>query len=121
MGSSFFRPSWPCQTFDAYSHIPDVSIHRNGVRAVRWSELADREMIDIYNGARLGKIKHADMVIDPETGKITELVVNHDEGGLLSGLGRSRELRIPWAAVKQVGPQIILVEYSSEIREDFPR
>ncbi len=87
---------------------------------VRWSDLADREMIDIYNGARLGKIKHADMVIDPETGKIAELVINH-EGGLLAGLGRNREIRIPWAAVKQVGPQIILVEYSSEMTGDLSR
>ncbi len=84
---------------------------------MRWSELAEREMIDIYNGARLGKIKQADMTVDPETGKLTELIVGRDSG-FFAGFSGQQEMRIPWSAVKQIGPQIILIESPGKFGEE---
>ncbi len=75
---------------------------------MRWAEIGAREIIDIYNGARLGRLDRADMAIEPETGRIEELIVGTP--GPLGGFGRSTEVRIPWSAVQQVGPQIVLVE-----------
>jgi len=78
---------------------------------LRWSEIGAREIIDIYNGARLGRLDQADMIVDTETGQIEEVVVTSSEGSL-AGFGRGAEARIPWNAVTRVGPQIVLVELS---------
>ncbi|MFO8059766.1 MAG: YlmC/YmxH family sporulation protein [Bacillota bacterium] len=80
---------------------------------MRWSEIGDREMIDISNGARLGRLDQADMIIDPETGEIVELLVA-GSSGIFAGFKRSLETRIPWSAVRQVGPQIILVDWGAK-------
>ena len=77
---------------------------------MRWSEIGDREMIDIYNGSRLGRLDQADMNVDPETGEIKELLIPN-ASGLLGGFKRGAEVSIPWSAVKRVGPQIVLVEW----------
>jgi len=83
---------------------------------LRWSEIGAREIIDVYNGARLGRLDRADMVIDPETGQIEELVVAASSP--LGGFGRGAEARIPWSAVQQVGPQIVLVELKNPTQRD---
>ncbi len=79
---------------------------------MRWSEIGEREMIDINNGARLGRLDQADMVIDPETGEILDLLVT-GATGLFGGFRKNVETQIPWSAVRQVGPQIILVDWGN--------
>ena len=93
---------------------------------MRWSEIGEREMIDINNGARLGRLDQADMVIDPETGEIVDLMVT-GATGLFGSFKKNVEMRIPWSAVRQVGPQILLVDWGADAPESgsdklrFPR
>jgi sporulation protein YlmC with PRC-barrel domain len=58
-------------------------------------------------GTLLGEIE--DLEIDPERGRITGLLVHH--GGVL-GMGGNREL-LPAAAVRSLGPDVVMVEPSS--------
>jgi sporulation protein YlmC with PRC-barrel domain len=37
---------------------------------MRWSEFSDKEIIDLYNGERLGIMGNADLTVHPETGRI---------------------------------------------------
>ena len=76
---------------------------------MRWSEIGARQIIDIYNGARLGRLDQADMVINPENGSIEELLISQADGPL-AGLKRSSSVRVPWKVVRKVGPQIVLVD-----------
>jgi len=37
---------------------------------MRWSELAEKELIDLVNGERLGLMGEADLVVDPGSGRV---------------------------------------------------
>ncbi|MBX6378763.1 MAG: YlmC/YmxH family sporulation protein, partial [Clostridia bacterium] len=54
---------------------------------MRWSELAGKEIINLHDGARLGRLGEADLLLDPETGTIESLLVSAG-GGWFGLLGR---------------------------------
>lgn len=70
-------------------------------------ELKSREVINICDGARLGRI--CDMELDECTGQLLSLIIPGDSK--LFGLIRSdEELVIPYSAIKKLGDDVILVE-----------
>ncbi len=73
----------------------------------RIGELCRKEVIDVMDGSRYGYVGDAE--IDLETGQVRALVV---PGRLrLLGLwGREEDHIFPWAAIKRLGEDIILVE-----------
>lgn len=72
----------------------------------RLSDLADRDIIDLDSGARLGSLR--DAIVDPENGRILALIV---PGRLksLGLLGREEETVIPWETVEKIGADLIFV------------
>lgn len=73
---------------------------------MRWSQLAQREIINLWNGHRLGPIGQADLLVDEASGRIEELLVPPHQG-----IWRARRsVVIPWQAVRRVGPEVIIVE-----------
>ncbi|MBX5476021.1 MAG: YlmC/YmxH family sporulation protein [Clostridia bacterium] len=68
---------------------------------MRWSELAGKDIINIENANRLGRVDDADLVIR-EDGSIESLVA--------SSRGRWRHgLTIAWDRVVKIGPEAMLV------------
>lgn len=69
-------------------------------------DLSYKEVIDLGSGQRLGYVRDAE--IDPETGKVTALVI---PGRLkwLGLLGREPETVIPWERIHRLGEDIIFV------------
>lgn len=78
--------------------------------ATKASELR-KEVIDIESGRRLGEL--IDVEIDEETGRITAIVVPGETKlfGLIGGAG---DVVIPWAHIKKIGPDCILVEVARQ-------
>jgi len=74
---------------------------------MRLSEFAEKRIINVFDGEILGLAGDCDLVIDPDTGRILEITVPPSRG--LSGTGK-RQLNIPWAAVKKVGAEVIVVD-----------
>ncbi len=66
-----------------------------------------REIINLADGARLGPVGDADMLFDPDTGQIIALLVPASER---DGLFRRRFLTVPWASVKKIGPDVVIVD-----------
>jgi len=67
---------------------------------MRWSVLAEKELIDLVNGERLGLMGQADLVVDPGTGKVKSLVLSsgsslfsEKEGGNHPGVGEHPQSR----------------------------
>ena len=80
---------------------------------VRISDLRLREVINIADGRRLGPIKDID--IDLEEGRISAIILPEHGGGagrLMGFIGREEELVVPWAKVKKIGVDVILVDLS---------
>ncbi|WP_346662321.1 YlmC/YmxH family sporulation protein [uncultured Merdimonas sp.] len=74
---------------------------------MRLCEMEEKEVINACDCRRLGFV--ADLVIEECSGKIEALIV--PKGGKISGFfGDGAEYVIPYACVRKIGPDIILVE-----------
>lgn len=74
------------------------------------SDLRDRDVINIYDGRRIGVI--IDVDVDPATGRIVSLIC--PGGGRFFGLfGGGKDCVIPWDRVVRIGPDVILVDIRS--------
>jgi len=76
---------------------------------VRMVELAGKEIINIYDGARLGVIGESDMVIDPESGKINYIIIPRRSNIINFWVDR-QHMVLPWEAIKKIGQEIIIVD-----------
>ncbi|GHV41525.1 hypothetical protein FACS189490_08610 [Clostridia bacterium] len=78
---------------------------------MRMYELKQKEVINVRDGDRLGLV--SDLEIDETCGKIRELIVPAP-GRILGMFGREQEYRIPWACVKKIGEDLIIVECDTD-------
>jgi YlmC/YmxH family sporulation protein len=75
------------------------------------SRLSRKEIINLYDGARLGYVGESDLVIDGDNGAIKAIIIF--QKGLGTKMGRSsRELVIPWESVKKIGEEVLIVDLS---------
>jgi len=73
---------------------------------MRLSEFAGKRIINIYDGDFLGTAGESDLVIDPATGAIEEIILPQGRG-----FGASkRQMSIPWESVKKIGSEVIVVD-----------
>lgn len=82
---------------------------------VRFSDLRDREVINIATGSRLGYV--GDVVLDLKEGRVAALIVP-GPARFFGLLGRESDYVLPWSSVKQMGGDIILIDGKAEIRRD---
>lgn len=78
---------------------------------INLSEMKEKEVINIRNGARLGFIY--DFEIDLENGKVTAAIIP-SYGKVLSIFSRNRDLFIPWHKIFKIGEDIILVDMDTD-------
>ena len=84
---------------------------------MRIYELRQKEIINIKDGTRFGFV--ADLEINQKDGKISKLIVP-GPARVFGVFGRDTEYLIPWADIKQVGEDIILVDVDvDECTEDL--
>ncbi len=77
---------------------------------MRLSELGEKEIINLNNGARLGLLNDADIVFNEENGKIISLIAPEKRLGFkLLGI-ESNGMEIPWTAIRKIGYDMIIVE-----------
>ncbi len=74
-------------------------------------ELREKDIINIRDCKRLGRV--SDLIFDPKNGCILSLITS--AGDKLWGiLGKDSECEIPWCKIRQIGPDIILVDADTE-------
>lgn len=76
---------------------------------MRMVELAGKEIVNIYDGARLGVVGESDLVVDPDSGRITSIVIPR-KGNPISFWVDRQYMMIPWESVKKIGHEVIIVE-----------
>lgn len=76
---------------------------------MKLSNLAGKEIINLYDGARLGMIGESDLLIDTQSGRVESIIIP-TSGTLINLFNRQKELIIPWRAIKKVGNEVIIVE-----------
>jgi len=75
---------------------------------VYWSEVLNRDIIDMDTGTRIGVAADVDFVFDEVTGAIRSFLVP-GRGGPFGLFRLGAPIEIPWSAVHRVGPDAILV------------
>ena len=79
---------------------------------MRLYELTGKEMINIYDGMRMGTVGESDMLIDAETGQIVSIILPN-RGNALTFWADRQKIVIPWEAVKKIGREVIVVDLDS--------
>jgi len=74
------------------------------------SELRTKEVIDVQDGKRLGRVM--DLEFCPTDSRITALVVPADTSFLQTLRGEKCGLTIPWDSIRCIGDDVILVATS---------
>lgn len=79
----------------------------------RLSEIGGQEIINLYDGGRLGVIADVDLLINDETGRIEALIIPDSRKGF-SFLSNKSFIEVPWEAIKKIGQDTIIVDLDNE-------
>jgi len=77
------------------------------------SKLEGKEIINLYDGSRLGVLGNAELMFNPDTGSIEALVL--PGAHRFFNLGQSKEeITIPWTSIHKIGTDMMLVDLRPE-------
>lgn len=76
---------------------------------MKLSELGGKEIINLYNGERLGVIGNSDLVFDEVSGKIIYLIIPKKRAHFFV-LGDRSKSEVSWDAIRKIGPDIIIID-----------
>ncbi|MCL5935531.1 MAG: YlmC/YmxH family sporulation protein [Firmicutes bacterium] len=76
---------------------------------MRMAELAGKEIVNVYDGARLGVVGESDMVFEPESGQINAVIIPR-RGNLINFWVDRQYMVIPWESIKKIGHEVIIVD-----------
>ncbi len=83
---------------------------KNAFPFCTWKDLIQKEVINKYDGSRLGYIKNAGL--DLFSGNLTSLILPCPGAGLFPK--KEDLIVIPWNDIDKIGEDVILVRYSRE-------
>ncbi len=75
------------------------------------SDLRDKEVINLYNGQRMGYI--SDFEVDLEKGTLTGIIIPGDNK-VMSFFSKSSDVFIQWNKIEKIGNDTILVNLKDE-------
>jgi YlmC/YmxH family sporulation protein len=76
---------------------------------MRLNELEGKEMVNIFDGMRMGTVGESDMLVNQETGDIVSIILPN-RGNAFTFWADRQKLVIPWKAVKKIGREVIVVD-----------
>lgn len=76
---------------------------------LRLQEFTGREIVNIYNGMRLGDTGDCDLLIDEETGRIEYLMIPNKKNQFVF-LGEKCWIDVPWESIKRIGSELVIIE-----------
>lgn len=80
---------------------------------VRFSDIANKEVINYGNGKCLGSFSNCDIRIDPGTGKIIEILLT-GRSGISLFFSTAPVYVVPWEAIIRIGVDTIIVSLERE-------
>jgi len=85
---------------------------------LRLTELVGKEVVNLFNGARLGVIGESDLTIDADSGHVHAIILPR-RSNIVSMWMERQELTIPWEAIRKIGSEVVIVEL--ENNQALPR
>lgn len=78
---------------------------------LRISEIRDKEVINLYNGQRMGYI--TDFEVDLDKGSVIGIIIP-GEGKVMSFFSKTNDIIIHWNKIVKIGNDTILVNLKDE-------
>jgi sporulation protein, YlmC/YmxH family len=75
----------------------------------RLSEIGGQEIINLFDGGKLGVIADIDLLINDDTGSIESLLIP-DNKRMFSFRSDRNYIEVPWKSVKKIGYDTVIVE-----------
>lgn len=85
---------------------------------MRLSDLSGKEIINLGDGGRLGVIDDCDLRFDSKSGRI-ESIMLPARSSLLHLFSEHRGQEVPWYAVKRIGDEVIIVDFSNSYDRSY--
>ncbi|MGE5379616.1 MAG: YlmC/YmxH family sporulation protein [Methylocystaceae bacterium] len=79
---------------------------------MRLSEMEGKDIVNIYDGRRMGSVAESDLIVDEFNGEIVSLIMPNRGNFINLWVDRQR-LTIPWEAVKKIGREVIVIDVDS--------
>lgn len=76
---------------------------------MRMKELVGKEMVNIFDGMRMGIVGESDLLVDQESGRIISIILPN-RGNMLNFWADRQKLMIPWEAIMKIGREVIVVD-----------
>jgi len=73
---------------------------------MRLSDLQDKDVVNIYDGKRIGNIIDASITID---GNLDSLIVEKTKF-IISRFSTGNEIEVKWSQIEKIGEDVILVK-----------
>lgn len=70
------------------------------------AELSGKELINLKDGQRLGRLGDCDLEVEEGSGHVAAVLVPVR----VRQKSRGESSRIPWSAIRRVGPEVLIVE-----------
>ena len=80
---------------------------------MRLSELGGKEIVNLYDGERLGIIGNSDLVFDENTGEILYLIMPKRKGQFFL-LGNRGFTQVAWNAIRKIGPDVVIIDMENK-------
>ena len=76
---------------------------------IRLSELMGKNIVNIYDGVRLGIVQDCDLTFESDSGQLREMILPK-RLGFGSLRGERGGLIIPWQNIHKIGQEVIIVD-----------
>lgn len=88
---------------------PDNYTGYQEVTKKRLSEIGGQEIINLYDGVKLGVVADIDLIVSDDTGKIEFLLIP-DSRRLFGFSSDKNFIEVPWGSVKKIGQDALIVD-----------
>lgn len=75
----------------------------------RLSEIGGQEIINLFDGVKLGVVADIDLIVDDKTGRIEFLLIP-DQRRVFGFSSERNFIEVPWSAVKKIGQDALIVD-----------
>ena len=76
---------------------------------IRLSDLTGKNIVNLYDGTRLGVIYEPNLSFDADTGRIDVLYLG-GRNGFTGMWSEKNSLQIPWHCVHKIGHEVVIVD-----------
>ena len=82
---------------------------------IRLSQLVSKNVVNLYDGVRLGAIYEPVVSFDEHTGKLEQLYLG-GRNGITGNWSEKNSIVLPWQSLYKIGQEVIIVDLGQSLK-----